>query len=411
MNRRLGIVAVVLVIVIVGSLVLKRGQKKQESPEQTPAGETSADPTSLGVTGNSGQPGLPSNSSAQNANQPGGVGQLNTQPGGAANPSGEAGKPNVAVPDGGQPTGANEPGKPNATTGVDESAKPSVGGYAGAPDTTGLNIPGSKKNTPPTAGSPTGQQTIPGAGPAGKAKLEQGTGVAAQQGSNLTSQQNQNASGGGGSIATATQKPVPSPTPDVRLKASPAEASCDVQWKQSEALFKVGADMAYMTNLSVQRPLAPDIATSHVETIEKSSSSAVVRDVAFSSDHPTGILVLSTLNAAPSITTSKDLFLSLCQATGGRALNSALFKMSRAKLLDIADETTKVGAGTFPSYHMKVEAAMLINAKTVTVIADIWMAKSKIGLPIKEVIKIGPKVFADHGSITINSQLAGSRKL
>jgi hypothetical protein len=187
--------------------------------------------------------------------------------------------------------------------------------------------------------------------------------------------------------------------------------SCDEQWQRYTAVFKVGADLAYMTSISVQRPLAPDIATSHIETVSQSSALAVKRDVVFSSDHPTGILVLTSISPASELTTTKDSFLALCASTGGRAVHSVLYKLSRAKVLDIADVTIKVGAGTFPAYQMKIQATILINGKGTNAVADIWMAKNKPGLTVKEVIKIPAKTYADHGAITISSQLAGTRKI
>lgn len=216
---------------------------------------------------------------------------------------------------------------------------------------------------------------------------------------------------------TPNQNPVASkplespPVIDDRPKASVPELSCEEQWRHHVALFKTGADLAYMTSLSVQRPLASDITTSHIETITQSSSSGVTRDIAFSSDHPSGILVLSSLSAASSVTTSKQAFLSLCQAAGGRAVSSVLFKFVRGKLLDVADDNVKVGAGAFPVYRMKFAAELMINAKATAVMADIWVAKNKIGLVVKETIKLSPKTFSDHGSITITSQLAGTRKI
>lgn len=269
-------------------------------------------------------------------------------------------------------------------------------------------------NTVPVPGSPktvTGVQ-IPAPGVTGRGS--------APANSNQSGSSHQGTSSGGTALtqnsganvmATPTAKPQPTPTPDVRLKASPAELSCDDQWKQHTSIFKVGADLAYMTTIAVQRPLAPDIAASHIETVSQSSSSTVKRDVVFSSDHPTGILVLTSINPEPELTTSKEVFLSLCQATGGRAVHSVLYKLSRAKVLDIADVNVKVGAGTFPAYQMKLEAALLINGKVVNATADIWMAKQRPGLTVKEVIKIPAKVFTDHGSITISSQLAGTRKI
>ncbi len=121
--------------------------------------------------------------------------------------------------------------------------------------------------------------------------------------------------------------------------------------------------------------------------------------------------MLSSLNAAPSVTTSKQVFLSLCQTAGGRAVSSVLFKLSHIKVIDIVDDNVKVGAGSFPVYRMKLEAGLLINSKVTTAIADVWMAKNKIGLVVKETIKLSPKTFPDHGSITISSQLAGARKI
>lgn len=198
---------------------------------------------------------------------------------------------------------------------------------------------------------------------------------------------------------------------DNRPKATVPEMSCEEQWRQHVAVFKNGADLAYMTSLAVQRPLASDITTTHIETVTQSSTSSVVRDISFSSDHPSGILVLSSLNAAPSVTTSKQAFLSLCQAAGGRAVSSALFKLSHIKVIDIVDDNVKVGAGSFPVYRMKLEAGLLMNSKVTTAVAEVWMAKNKIGLVVKETIKLSPKTFADHGSMTISSQLAGSRKI
>lgn len=278
---------------------------------------------------------------------------------------------------------------------LEHQTEPQANGYSGA-------VPGTPKVAQDSQiSAPAG--SVKASGAAGKPVQQNESGKASTPASASLTQNS--------GAPTQESKGPPTPTPDVRLKASPAELSCEEQWKQHAAIFKVGSDLAYMTTLAVQRPLAPDIAASHIETVLQSSTATVKREIAFSSDHPTGILVLTSISPAPEVTTTKDGFLSLCHATGGRAVHSVLYKLSRAKVLDIADVSVKVGAGTFPAYQMKIEGALFINGKTVNVIADIWMAKNKPGLTVKEVIKIPAKVFTDHGSITISSQLAGTRKI
>lgn len=387
MKRRIWLIAG-LAAIVVSAWIIKRAQK---SAPVTVPGSVTEDGKQVVTPG---EKPLEQDSSDLKP------GQTASQSGPSTNGEGEHSNttPNVhAVP--GAPVGAGaeipsinatEPrttsageGQPNTSLRRDGAA--SQPGEANVPGSVG---PGSKDGG--AAGRLTGSGTV-----AGTKESRTQTGV----------------SGSPAAVALTIPKPTPVPTPDVRLKASPAELSCDDQWKQYASIFKVGADLAYMTSIATQRPLASDISTSHIETVTTSSSTSVSRDVAFSSDHPTGILVLATINPAPTLVTGKDTFVSLCQTTGGRAVNSALYKLSRVKLLDIADESVKVGAGTFAAYHMKVEAGLLIGGKVITGIADIWMAKSKSGLAVKEVIRIPPKTFPDHGSITISSQLAGSRKI
>ena len=423
-------VLVGMIAILVSVWAIKKSRK---SSETGPGSSVTSSESKNNETGTQGSgapinggapPGLPSNDTdtatgdhSNAANNPGAVSNPNVQPG-AGQPGSNQPGTNVtgAIPNGATP-GGNAPGggeNQNPAVAVakqtDEAGNPVVGGGkpvdGAVPKVDGFKgaVPGTPQIAhgvaiPGPAGSSKGSATnlAPPGGPAKGAPANGGTALT-QNAANVAA-------------PTPTAKPQPTPTPDVRLKASPAESSCEDQWKQHGTNFKVGGDLAYMTSISVQRPLAPDIATTHIETISQSSASSVKRDISFSSDHPTGILVLTSINPAPELTTTKDSFLALCAATGGRAVHSVLYKLSRAKVLDIADVSVKVGAGTFPAYQMKIEAALLINGKVTNAIADIWMAKNKPGLTVKEVIKIPAKTFTDHGSITISSQLAGTRKI
>ncbi|MCX6125853.1 MAG: hypothetical protein NTV34_14055 [Proteobacteria bacterium] len=205
--------------------------------------------------------------------------------------------------------------------------------------------------------------------------------------------------------SSAVGSPAPLITPDEGPKATVPKESCEEQWKQYLS------DMVYMTSMSSQKPLAADIATSHIETIKQSSTSAVMRDIAFTSDHPTGALLLTSLGIPTAVNLTRESYLTLCKAAGGRAAGSILFNISRLKLKDISDDRIKVGAGTYQVYKMKIEVGVNLSGKTVSANMEIWMAKSRPGLVVKQNIKFPASVFPEHGNITFTSQLAGGRKI
>lgn len=239
------------------------------------------------------------------------------------------------------------------------------------------------------------------------------TGTSVAESTSKTTASGNNGSGAPTNGATPVQAPAVSADKalDNKPKASVPQMSCEEQWKAHVGIFKSHSEMIYMTNMAVQRPLASDITTTHIETVHHSSSSKVEREVMFTSDHPTGTLVLTTISPPPSVAISRDTFLQSCTAAGGRAVGSVLFKMARLKLMDVVDDQVKVGAGTFPVYRMKLEAGLVIGGKTVTSNVDVWMAKNKPGLIVKQNIKIPASAFADHGSITMSTQLAGTKNL
>lgn len=193
------------------------------------------------------------------------------------------------------------------------------------------------------------------------------------------------------------------------FKASPGEGSCEEQWLRLQKTMKSQSELVYMSNFNVQKPLAPEIPVNQVETIVKSDGNSIKRKVVFESDHPTASLVFSTMELSESVSTIKSDFLETCKAGKQRAVLIAGFVLSNAKVVDVSDETIQVGAGNFKAHRFKMEGTIQVGKRKLKVPAIVWMARTKPGLVLKQTIKFSTNAFPDHGSITISSQLAGTK--
>jgi hypothetical protein len=199
--------------------------------------------------------------------------------------------------------------------------------------------------------------------------------------------------------------------PPIDAGASKPKDSCDDQWKSYQKSFQGGSDMVYQTTMASDKPIASNIETSHFEIIKNSAVSRVLRDVVFSSDHPTGTLILTTMGISPSIEVNRGSFINQCNQALGRSVSSVLFRLDGTNLSEIRDEQVKVGVGVYASFRMKGVFNVQIGKKSVRVASEVWMAKNKPGLVVKQNIRIPANVFPEHGTIRISSQLAGGRKI
>jgi hypothetical protein len=212
-----------------------------------------------------------------------------------------------------------------------------------------------------------------------------------------------------GDVQPASQEPVQNTPPKKRFNAEEPTKNCDGQWQDYVAAMHKGVELVYMTSMAVQKPIGNDISVTHIESVAKSGTDEVKRSMNVSSEHPTGTLVLTTLEMMDQISVNKGLYQQLCSLAEGRAIGSSLFGLSNAKIVSITDAQIQVGLGSFSCYKVKMDAQVVVGKKTKRAVIVNWVDKKRPGLVVKQQLKFPESVFPDHGAITLVSELAGGK--
>ncbi len=207
----------------------------------------------------------------------------------------------------------------------------------------------------------------------------------------------------------------PTPTPALNPSASPTAGSCEEQWTQHIAHFKVGSKLiynAYMTSSSIAQTqtngstnniLAQRYTLIHTEEVTASTDAEVTRKITISSTNSFVTALLAVMQLPQTITVKKESFISLCQKASNQSASTVTITDANIQVLESRDETFDLNGKQTPSRFTKLKGTV---GTTITADIQAWMSKDISGLVLKQITNLSGLPLG--GTAVITDELSSS---
>lgn len=203
---------------------------------------------------------------------------------------------------------------------------------------------------------------------------------------------NNNSQNAGGMVPSPSTSPTPSPSPTVLA------SSCDEQWQQHVAKFKVGSKLDYGAYITSSSPLMTQrVVILHSEEVIASSDAEVNRKVTISSSDVFVKSLLTLLQLPQNILLKKENFIALCQKSSDNAANTVTFSGANLKVIETRDDTVLVNGQQTAARFVKLNGSI---GTTVTADIQVWMSKDTSGLVLKQISLLSGVPLVSTATIT-----------
>lgn len=214
----------------------------------------------------------------------------------------------------------------------------------------------------------------------------------------------------GGDAEAATPSPSVSASPSASASPSPSPSpastvSCEDQWKQYVAKFKVGAKLTYNGSAKYSVLLTPKTAPiTRAEEVTASSDAAVERTVTVSSTDPEVSNILNLLQLTPKVKVAKEQFISVCGKAQNVGANSVAFMGATVQVLENKEQAVTVLGQSQTAHYLKLKTdAANITAFAINADVEVWISKDVPGLVLKQNTVLNNIPFT--GAVTIIDEL------
>ena len=215
-------------------------------------------------------------------------------------------------------------------------------------------------------------------------------------------------SGEAAAVVTSGDPTAPSPTPALNPSASPTAGSCEEQWTQHIAHFKVGSKLiynTYMTSSSTAQTqtngsssnISQRYALTHTEEVTASSDAEVIRKITITSTNSFVTALLAVMQLPQTIAVKKDSYISLCQKASNQSASTVTITGTNLQVLESRDETLDLNGKQTPSLFTKLRGTV---GATVTADIQAWMSKDISGLVLKQVTNLSGLPLGSTAVIT-----------